>query len=227
MAPSARHRAASPRSAMDDSSTVLDDDLRPIAPGSGVDRQARAARAPPARLLQGPREDGGDLRHDRRRALGHPRRPRDGRGGRAHHRLRPRRRLHQQRRREDLPRGGRGGAQGAPRRRRRGRRRRARRALGRARRRRRPAARRRATSRSPSSTRTAARTSPATRCRAQLALVAEHRRATRAASPTTAGPPRPRAPGRPEETETAMYIDYTPEEQAPRARAARRTSPSS
>ena len=61
------------------SSTVLGDDMRPIAPGSGVDRQARAPRAPPGRLLQRPREDGGDLPHHRRRALGHPRRLRHGR----------------------------------------------------------------------------------------------------------------------------------------------------
>ena len=39
----------------------------------GVDRPARAARPDPARLLQGPREDGGDVSRRRRCALGGPR----------------------------------------------------------------------------------------------------------------------------------------------------------
>ena len=44
-----------PTFAMDESSTVLGDDMRPIAPGSGIVGQARAARPPARRLLQGPR----------------------------------------------------------------------------------------------------------------------------------------------------------------------------
>ena len=74
-------------------------------------------------------------------ALGAPRRHGHGRGGRHDHAARPRLRLHQQRRREDLPRGGRGGSPLTPGRLRRRRRRRARREVGRARHGRRSAAR--------------------------------------------------------------------------------------
>ena len=41
---------------------VLDEDLRPVEPGSGVDRHGRPRRQHPARLLQGPGEDGRDVR---------------------------------------------------------------------------------------------------------------------------------------------------------------------
>ena len=44
-------------------STVLDENLEPVVPGSGVDRQARARRQHPGRLLQGPGEVGRDVRH--------------------------------------------------------------------------------------------------------------------------------------------------------------------
>ena len=49
---------------------VLDDDLRPVAPGLGRGRPAGPPRPHPARLLQGPGEDRRDVRRGRRRALG-------------------------------------------------------------------------------------------------------------------------------------------------------------
>ena len=42
------------RFTVDDRTAVLDDDLRPVAPGSGAIGQARAPRPPAARVLQGP-----------------------------------------------------------------------------------------------------------------------------------------------------------------------------
>ena len=45
----------------------------PDGGGHRRDGKARAARPDPDRVLQGRREDGGDVRHHRRRALGHPR----------------------------------------------------------------------------------------------------------------------------------------------------------
>ena len=124
-----------------DSTAVLDEDLEPVEPGSGVSGHAGPHRPHPARLLQGRGEDGRAPSSDadgERWVI-----PGDfatveadgtitllGRGSV----------MHQLRRREDLPRGGRGRAQEPPRRLRRHRRRRARRALGPAgRRRRRPA----------------------------------------------------------------------------------------
>ena len=60
---------------------VLDDDDRPVEPGSRRRRPHRHRRAPAARLPQRPGEDGGHLPRGRRRALAHHRRPRH--GGRA------------------------------------------------------------------------------------------------------------------------------------------------
>ena len=61
---------------------VVGDDGRPLAPGSGVGGQARPHRQRAARLLQGPEEDGRDLRRGGRPALRDPRRFRDARGRR-------------------------------------------------------------------------------------------------------------------------------------------------
>jgi hypothetical protein len=72
------------------------------------DREAGPPGADPARVLQRPEEDGGDVRGDRGRAVDDARRPGDGRGRRDHRRVRARRSVHQLGRREDLPR--RGGA---------------------------------------------------------------------------------------------------------------------
>ena len=139
---------------------------------AGRRRQARPARPHPARLLQGPGEDRGDVPRGRRRALVGARRPRAHRGRRHDHRARARLGVDQHRRREGVPRRGRGGAEGARRRVRRGRRRRARRALGRARRRGRAAARRARTPTLDDARRARPRArSPATRCRATLVLV--------------------------------------------------------
>ena len=110
--------------------TVLDDDLLPLEPGSGkVGRLARGQH--PARLLPRSREDGGDVRHRRRgQAVVDPRRLRHHRGRRSHHAARSWFGLDQLRRREDLSRRGRRGAEGASRRVRRAGGRCARRALG-------------------------------------------------------------------------------------------------
>ena len=108
---------------------VVTDDGRDVRVGLGRDGPRRHARAHADRLLQGPREVGGDVPRHRRRALLDPRRLRHGRRRRHGAPARPRQPVHQHRRREGLPGGGRGGAQAAPDRRRRGRGRRARRAL--------------------------------------------------------------------------------------------------
>ena len=79
-------------------------------------RHDRPLRAHPARVLQGPGEDRRDLRDGAgRRALLDPRRLRPRRGRRLGDAAGPRLRLHQLRRREDLPRGGGGGRQVASR----------------------------------------------------------------------------------------------------------------
>ena len=122
---------------------VLDEDCKPVEPGSGVIGKVARTRQHPARVLQGPGEDGGDVR--RRPTACATSIPGDFATVEAdgtHHAARPRLGVDQLGRREDLPRGGRGGGEVAPRRVRRRRRRRARRALGPARRRRRAAARR-------------------------------------------------------------------------------------
>ena len=85
---------------------MLDDDLQP-APRRRR-RQARPPRPHPARLLQGPGEDGGDVPRGRRRALVGPRRPCPHRGRRHDHAARPRLGVDQHRRREGVPRRGRG-----------------------------------------------------------------------------------------------------------------------
>ena len=65
---------------------VLDDDLKPIPPGTGVVGRGRPRRQHPARLLQRRGEDAGDVRDRRRRqALRRRRRLRHGRGGRHDH----------------------------------------------------------------------------------------------------------------------------------------------
>ena len=109
---------------------VLDDDLNPLEPGTGVvGRLAR--RQHPARLLQRSREDRGDVHHRLAgSALVDPRRLRAARGRRSHHVARSGLGVDQLRRREDLPRRGRGALEVAPRRVRRARGRRARRAVG-------------------------------------------------------------------------------------------------
>ena len=75
---------------------------------------ARPRRPDPARVLQGPREVGGDVPHLRRQAVLGPGRLGEGRGRRHHRAPRPRQRVDQLGRREDLPRGGRGGGEEAP-----------------------------------------------------------------------------------------------------------------
>ena len=102
---------------------------------ASIGRLARRGHVP-ARVLQGPGEDRGDVPRRRRRALVGARRPRAHRGRRHDHRARARLGVDQHRRREGVPRGGRGGGEVARRGVRRRRRRRARRALGRAGRRR-------------------------------------------------------------------------------------------
>ena len=112
--PTARRPARS--SSMDANTAVLDEHLRADRARERRDRQAGPPRPHPDRLLQGPGEDGGDLRRGRRRALGAARRPRQRGGGRLHPAARPRVGEHQHGRREGVPRGGRVGADG-PRRR--------------------------------------------------------------------------------------------------------------
>ena len=92
---------------------VLDDDLRAGRAGLGRHRQDRPRGQRPARLLQGPGEDGArrSSRCDGTRYVD-ARRLRDGRGRRHDHAARPRLGVHQLGRREDLPRRGRGRAQG-------------------------------------------------------------------------------------------------------------------
>ena len=164
-----RRHPDAPRFRVADDTLVLDDDLRP-AP-AGRRRPPRAARPDPARLLQGPGEDRGDVPGRRRRALGGARRPRGRRRRRRDHAARPRLGLDQHRRREGVPRRGRVGAEGPRRRVRRGRRRRSRRALGRARRRGRAGAGRRARRRSTRCRTTRASTSRGYKVPRELVLV--------------------------------------------------------
>ena len=126
-----------------DTTVVLDDDLRPVAPGSGVvGRVATTGRIPLGYYNDPEKTAATFVEIDGRRCVA-ARRHGDGRRRRHVATARPRLAVHQHRRREGVPRGGRGGAEGAPRGRRRGRRRRARRALRRARRRGRRSRRRR------------------------------------------------------------------------------------
>ena len=113
---------------------VVDDDLRPIAPGSGVVGRLATTRPRAARLLQGSGAQRAHVRRDRRRALVAARRHGDDRRRRHRAPARPRLAVHQHRRREGVPGRGRGGAEEAPARRGRGRRRRTGRPLGRTRR---------------------------------------------------------------------------------------------
>ena len=83
-----RARAAarrSPRAPTSSCSTTTGGAVRPRA-----DRPAGPRRAHPARLLQGPGEDRGDVRRGRRQALRGARRLRPGRGRRHDHAARPR-----------------------------------------------------------------------------------------------------------------------------------------
>ena len=164
---------------------VLDDDLNPLEPGTGVVGRLAPRRQHPARLLQRSREDRGDVRHRHARtALVDPGRLRGARGRRSHHAARSRLGVDQLRRREDLSRRGRGRAEVAPRRVRRAGGRRARRAMGSTRRR--ALADRAATSNRHSrrSRRTAAARSRATRCRASCSSWPKSRGCP-TASPTT------------------------------------------
>ena len=104
--------ASGPKFHMQESTTVVGDDHRPVAPGR--DRVARPPGPRARRLLQGRSEDRGDLRRGRRPALGDPRRPGGARARRHDHRARPRVAEHQLGRREDLPRRGRVGAEEPP-----------------------------------------------------------------------------------------------------------------
>ena len=196
---------------------VLDDDLRPVEPGSRRDRPARPPGPHPARLLQGRGEDGGHLRRGRRRALGAARRHGHRRRRRHDRAARPRLGCDQHRRREGVPRGGRGRAQGPPGGPRRARRRRARRAVGRAgrRRRRSPArrGRRRSTTLQAHCPGRARRLQGAARPRARRRASS----AARTASPTTGGPRSVRSPS---------WADRVPLLRGPRVRdRSRRRAP--
>ena len=125
--------ASAPRFRVNDETAVLGDDLRPVA--GRRRRAAGPARPHPARLLQGSREDRGDVPRRRRRAVVGARRPRGRRRRRHDHAARPGLGVDQHRRREGVPRRGRSRPEGTRRRVRRGGRRRSRRALRRARRR--------------------------------------------------------------------------------------------
>ena len=92
---------------------VLDDDLRPVEPGSGASDGWPAAATSP-RVLRRPGQDRRDIRRGGRHPVRHPRRPGHGRGRRRGDAARPRLAVDQLRRREDLPRGGRSGRQVAP-----------------------------------------------------------------------------------------------------------------
>ena len=120
-----RHRHARPTSrrrcgtgdqvhASSDHTAVLDDDLRPVAPGSGAIGHLGSPRPRAARLLQGPGEVGRVDGGGRRCALGVDRRRGDRRRRRHGRAARPRLGEHQHRRREGVPRGGRGGGEGPP-----------------------------------------------------------------------------------------------------------------
>ena len=95
---------------------VLDDDLNPLEPGTGiVGRLARGGNIPLG-YYNDPGEDRGDVRHRLAgSALVDPRRLRAARSRRSHHVARTRLGLDQLRRREDLPRRGRGRVEVAPR----------------------------------------------------------------------------------------------------------------
>ena len=155
-----------PRFTMNDTTSVLDDDGRPVKPGSGqIGRLARSGHIPLGYYKDDEKTAATFLVDPDGEAVGDPRRLRDHRRGRHAQPARSWFGVHQHRRREGLSRGGRGRAEGAPRRVRRGRRRRARRAVpgaGRGRSSRRATARRR---RSTTSRRSAARSSRATRFR--------------------------------------------------------------
>ena len=123
--------AGAARFTVDERTTVLDDDLRPVGPGLGVvGRLARRGHVPLG-YHKDDDEDGSRLRHRRRRAVGAPRRHGHRRRGRHRRAARAGLGLDQHRRREGVPRGGRGRPQGPPGGLRRARRRPARRTLGR------------------------------------------------------------------------------------------------
>ena len=86
---------------------VVTDDGDVVQPGRRTRRHARRRRPDPARLLQGPGEDRGDVPHGRGPPLLDPRRLRDRRPRRHDPAARPRLGVHQHRRREGLPRRGR------------------------------------------------------------------------------------------------------------------------
>ena len=110
---------------------VLDEDLEIVEAGSGVVGKVARRGNIPHRVLQGPGQERGDVRHcGRRRPVLDPRRLRDRRGRRHDHAARPRVGVDQLGRREDLPGGGRGGGEVPPRRVRLHRRGRARRPMG-------------------------------------------------------------------------------------------------
>ena len=120
--PASRARAPAPTStagrasSFGDHTIVIDDDGNPDHARRRRGRPPRPPRPSPARLLQGREEDGRDLPHHQRRALGGARRHGRRRGRRHDHAARSRLGQHQLRRREDLPRGGRARAQEPPRR---------------------------------------------------------------------------------------------------------------
>ena len=86
---------------------VVTDDGDVVQPGRRTRRHARRRRTDPARLLQGPGEDGGDVPHRRGPPLLDPGRLRDRRPRRDDPAARARLGVHQHRRREGVPRRGR------------------------------------------------------------------------------------------------------------------------
>ena len=127
-----RRTAAAARPCRTDRDTVvLDDDLRPLPPGSGVVGKLARGGNIPLGYYKDPEKTAATFvtSPDGERYVD-PRRLRHGRGRRHDHAARPRLGVHQLGRREDLPRRGRGRAEVPSRRVRRDRRRRARRALG-------------------------------------------------------------------------------------------------
>ena len=97
-------------------SVVLDENLNPVEPGSGVIGKIARYGRHPLGLLQRPEKDGGGLHHHTGDPLCHARGLRHRRGRRQDHPPRPGLHRHQLRRREDLPRGGRVGRALPPRR---------------------------------------------------------------------------------------------------------------
>ncbi len=95
---------------------VFDEDLQPVAPGSGRDRQDRPFGRHPSRLLQRPEEDGRGVHLGARDPVRDARRLRHRGRGRLDHVARSWVDRHQLGRREDLPRGGGVGRALAPRR---------------------------------------------------------------------------------------------------------------